>query len=61
MINNKKILLIGMPDMALICLNKLVEAKLYIKAVILPDKTNTARETLANTAKKQQYSSFRIR
>lgn len=51
MINNKKILLIGMPDMALICLNKLVEAKLYIKAVILPDKTNTARETLANTAK----------
>lgn len=47
----KKILFIGMPDMATVCLNKLLDSNINIKAVILPDKTNVSRETIRSIAK----------
>lgn len=50
MLKNKKILFMGMPDMALVCLNKLISTGLDIGAVILPDKTNISRQNLANVA-----------
>lgn len=45
-----KILFIGQPDMAIVCLNKLVNSKLNIGAVILPDKTNISRENIRTIA-----------
>ncbi len=38
--------------MAVVCLNKLINSNINIRAVILPDKTNASRETLINIAKK---------
>jgi len=35
-----KILFMGQPDMAIVCLNKLISSKLNIGALVLPDKTN---------------------
>ncbi len=36
--NNPKILFIGMPDMATVCLNKLISLNFNIKGLIPPDK-----------------------
>ena len=41
-----------MPDMAVVCLNKLISLNMDIAAVVLPDKTNVSRESIANIAKK---------
>lgn len=46
----KKILFIGMPDMATVCLNKLLSDGLNIEAVVLCDKSNPARVTISNIA-----------
>lgn len=45
-----KILFLGQPDMAVVCLNKLISSKLNIGAVILPDKSNISRESIRLTA-----------
>ena len=45
-----KILFMGQPDMAVVCLNKLINSKLNIGAVILPDKTNISRENIRTIA-----------
>ncbi len=49
--NNPKILFIGMPDMATVCLNKLISLNFNIKAVVPPDKKNISRTTLIEIAK----------
>lgn len=46
----KNILFIGMPDMATVCLNKLLDSNINIKAVVLPDKNNISRNTIKNIA-----------
>lgn len=38
--------------MAVVCLNKLISLNMDIAAVVLPDKTNVSRESIANIAKK---------
>lgn len=45
-----KILFIGQPDMAIVCLNKLISSKLNIGALVLPDKTNISRENIRTIA-----------
>ena len=46
----KKILFIGMPDMALVCLHKLVEKGINIIGVVPPAKTDSTNKLLVNTA-----------
>ncbi len=45
-----KILFMGQPDMAIVCLNKLISSKLNIGALVLPDKTNVSREHIRTIA-----------
>lgn len=47
-----------MPDMALVCLNKLISAGLNIGAVILPDKTNPTRGNIINAAQNADIDIF---
>ena len=45
-----EILFMGQPDMAVVCLNKLIDSKLNIAAVVLPDKSNISRENIRSIA-----------
>lgn len=47
----KRILFIGMPDMALVCLSKLVEKGINIVGVIPPPKNDPTNKLLTSTAK----------
>ncbi|MBR2068269.1 MAG: methionyl-tRNA formyltransferase [Candidatus Gastranaerophilales bacterium] len=53
MTNNKKlkIIFVGMPDMAVICLNNLLEKKFNIVGVIPPEKTHETYNTFINFTK----------
>ena len=53
-----RILFIGQPDMAVVCLNKLISEKLNVAAIILPDKTNHSRENLREIAKNNNIEVF---
>lgn len=55
---NPSILFIGMPDMATVCLNKLISLNFNIKGLIPPDKSNTGRYTLIETAKSRNIPVF---
>lgn len=46
----KRVLFIGMPDMAIVCLNKLVEKGINIIGVVPPEKTDTTNKLMVNTA-----------
>ncbi len=45
------ILFIGMPDMATVCLNKLVSLNFNIKGIVPPDKNNSSRFSIIEIAK----------
>jgi len=55
---SKKILFLGQPDMAVVCLNKLISAKLNIEAVVLPDKSNPSCETIRTSAQNNGIKTF---
>ena len=46
----KRVLFIGMPDMAIVCLNKLVEKGINIIGVVPPEKTDPTNKLMVNTA-----------
>ena len=46
----KRILFIGMPDMAIVCLNKLVSKGINIVGVIPPEKKEPTHKLMVNTA-----------
>lgn len=48
----KRILFIGMPDMALICLDKLVARGINIVGVVPPDKSDSTNKLLVDAAQK---------
>lgn len=56
--NNPKILFIGMPDMATVCLNKLISLNFNIKGLIPPDKNNPSRQGLIEIAKNRNIPIF---
>ena len=49
-IYTKRILFIGMPDMAIVCLNKLSEKKINIVGVVPPDKSAPTHNLMVQTA-----------
>lgn len=55
---NPSVLFIGMPDMATVCLNKLISMNFNIKGLIPPDKNNTGRFGLIETAKNRNIQIF---
>ena len=46
----KRVLFIGMPDMAIVCLNKLVAKGINIIGVVPPEKTDPTNKLMVNTA-----------
>ncbi len=48
----KRVLFIGMPDMAIVCLNKLVSKGINIVGVVPPEKTDSTNKLMVNTAQK---------
>ena len=48
----KRVLFIGMPDMAIVCLNKLVSKGINIIGVVPPEKTDPTNKLMVNTAQK---------
>ncbi len=51
----KRVLFIGMPDMAIVCLNKLAQKGINIVGVVPPEKTDSTNKLMVNTAQKLGY------
>lgn len=52
----KRILFIGMPDMAIVCLNKLFQHKINIVGVVPPDKSAPTYNLMIKTANEYGYN-----
>ena len=52
----KRILFIGMPDMAIVCLNRLHKEGINIVGVVPPDRTEATHNLMVNTAKDFGYN-----